>query len=70
MIDIKELESYDKKEQQGDTRDKEARRIKFCLIGPLGQIYNIIIHICGSTSQIVEFLELASRLILLDNHMR
>jgi len=69
-MDIKELESYDKKEQQGDTRDKEARRIKFCLMGPLGQMHNIVIHICGSTSQIIEFVKLVSRLIPLDNHTR
>ena len=70
MMDIEELESYDKKEQQGDTRDKEARRIKFRLMGPLGQMHNIVIHIRGSTSRIVEFLELASRLIPLDNRTR
>jgi hypothetical protein len=70
VINIEELESYDDKEQRGDTGDEEAKRIKFCLIGPLGQMYNIIIHIHGSTAQIAEFLELASRMIPLNNRTR
>jgi len=36
VINIEELESYDDEEQQGDIRDKEAKRIKFRLMGPLG----------------------------------
>ena len=39
-------------------------------MGPLGKMHNIIIHIHGSTAQITEFLELAGRLIPLDNHTR
>jgi hypothetical protein len=70
VINIEELELYNNEEQQGDTRDKEAKRIKFCLMGPLGQMYNIVIHICSSTAQIAEFLKLASRMILLDNRTR
>ena len=70
MINIEELVSYDDKEQQGDTRDEEAKRIKFHLMGPLGQMHNIVIHIRGSTARIAEFLELASRMIPLDNHTR
>jgi len=70
VINIEELESYDDKEQQGDTRDDEAKRIKLRLMGPLGQMHNIVIHIRGSTAQIAEFLELASRMIPLDNRTR
>jgi hypothetical protein len=70
VINIEELELYNNKEQQRDTRDKEAKRIKFCLIEPLGQMYNIVIYICSSTAQIAEFLKLASRMILLDNCTR
>jgi hypothetical protein len=50
VINIEELKSYDNKEQQEDTRDKEAKRIKFHLMGPLGQMHNIVIHIYGSTA--------------------
>jgi hypothetical protein len=70
VINIEELESYDDKEQQGDTGDKEAKKIKFRLMGPLGQMHNIVIHIRGSTARIAEFLELASRMIPLDNRTR
>ena len=70
MINIEELESYNDKEQQGDIGDEEAKKIKFCLMGPLGQMHNIVIHIRGSTAQITEFLELASRMIPLDNCTR
>jgi hypothetical protein len=70
VINIKELESYDNKEQQGNTKDKEAKKIKFRLIRPLGQMHNIVIHIRGSTGQIAEFLKLASKMIPLDNRTR
>jgi hypothetical protein len=70
VINIKELKSYDDKEQRGDTGDKEAKRIKFRLIGPLGQIHNIVIYIRGSTARIAKFLELVSRMILLNNRTR
>jgi len=36
VVELEELESYDDEEQQGDIRDKEAKRIKFRLMGPLG----------------------------------
>ena len=39
-------------------------------MGPLGQMHNIVIHIRGSTARIAEFLELASRMIPLDNRTR
>ena len=36
----------------------------------LGQMHNIVIHICGSTAWIAEFLKLVSRMISLDNCTR
>ena len=70
MISIEELKSYDNKEQQGDTGDNEAKRTKFCLIGLLSQIHNIVIYIRGLTARITKFLELTKRLIPLDNRTR
>lgn len=67
VIEIEELESYDEKDKRGERGDEEERRVKFRLIGPLGQLHNIIVHIRGSTSRINEFLELAGRMIPLDN---
>ena len=70
IIEIDELELYDEKEKKGETGDEEERRAKFRLIGPLGQLHNIIVHIRGSTACTNEFLELAGRKVLLDNCTR
>ena len=53
VIRMEELESYDEEEQQEEYTDKEAMRVKFRLLGPLGKGYNIVVHICGSPSRIV-----------------
>jgi hypothetical protein len=50
--------------------DNEAKRVKFRLLGPLGQAYNIIVHMRGSPSRTAEFIKLAGRIILMDNHIR
>jgi hypothetical protein len=36
VINIKELELYDNKDKNRGPIDKEARKIKFWLLGPLG----------------------------------
>jgi len=61
---------YNEKEKKGEIGDEEERRVKFWLIGPLGQLHNIIMHIRGSTTCTNEFLELAKRKVLLDNCTR
>ena len=45
-------------------------RVKFRLLGPLGKGYNIVVHICGSPSRIVQFIQLARRLVPIDNCTR
>jgi hypothetical protein len=70
VIEMDELESFDEKEKKGETGDEEERRVKFRLIGPLGQLHNIIVHIRGSTARTNEFLELAGRKVPLDNRTR
>jgi hypothetical protein len=52
IVKIKELESYDEMDKRGETANEEARKAKFRLMGPLGQLHNIIIHIKGSTIRI------------------
>ena len=69
-LEIEELELYNEQEGQGEIRDKEEKRIKFRLLGPLGQLHNIIVHIRGSTARIQEFTQLAKRLVPLDNRTR
>ena len=54
----------------GNLIDIEARRIKFRLLGPLGQGHNIVVHIRGSASRTEEFRELAGRMIPMDNRTR
>jgi hypothetical protein len=52
VIRMEELESYDEEEQQEEYTDKEAMRVKFRLLGPLGKGHNIVVHIRGSPSRI------------------
>ena len=50
--------------------DKEVRRAKFRLLGPLGQGYNIIAYIYRSPAYTKVFKELVGRIILIDNYIR
>ena len=70
VIGMEELESYDEQDQSGELIDEEARRIKFRLLGPLGQGHNIVVHIRGSAGRTAEFRDLATRMIPMDNHTR
>jgi hypothetical protein len=70
VVNLEELKSYDDHEGKGEIGDEEAKKAKFRLMGPLGQMHNIVIHIRGSTARVVEFLELAGRRIPLDNRTR
>jgi hypothetical protein len=70
VIGVEELESYDSQNENGELEDKEIIRIKFRLLGPLGQAHNIVVHIRGSPSRTEEFKVLAGRLIPLDNRTR
>jgi hypothetical protein len=70
VINIKELELYDDEDKNRGPIDKEARKIKFRLLGPLGQAHNIIVHIRGSPGQIEEFIMYAKRMVPMDNRTR
>ena len=69
-MDIEELELYNEKEEKGENRDNEERKAKFRLMRPLGQLHNIVVYIRGSTRRIKAFLEIAKRMIPLDNRTR
>jgi hypothetical protein len=69
ILEIEELELYNKKEKE-EKRDDEERRVKFRLIGPLSQLHNIVVYICGSPRRIKAFLEIVRRMIPLDNCTR
>jgi hypothetical protein len=68
---LESLDSYD--EQERHTRVfniTEEIRAQFRLMGPLGQAYNIMVHIRGLAGRIEEFRTLANRLIPIDNRTR
>ena len=67
---MEELKAYDKQDQSKELIDKEAKRAKFRLLGPLGQGHNIVVYIRRSASRTNEFRKLAGRIILLDNRIR
>jgi hypothetical protein len=70
IVEMEELELYDSQDKKGEEGDEEERKVKFRLMGPLGKMHNVVIHIRGSTARIAEFLELAERKIPLDNRTR
>jgi hypothetical protein len=70
MMDLDELESYDLEDEDGELIDKEARRARFRLLGPLSQGHNIIVYIRGSSARTEHFRTLAGRMILIDNRTR
>ena len=67
---MEQLELYDEQEGKGEVGDKEEKRATFRVIGPLGKLYNIIIHIRSSASCTKEFKNLAGRIIPLNNCIR
>jgi hypothetical protein len=70
VIGIEELESYNSQDKTTELADKEIIRAKFRLLGPLGQVYNIVIHIRGLPGRTVAFKALVKRLIPIDNCTR
>jgi hypothetical protein len=54
-------------EREDESREKQ---VKYRLLGPLGQLHNIVVHIRKSPSRIVEYLALAPRMVPLDNQTR
>ncbi len=42
-----ELESYNKEKANGELIDKEVKKAKFRLLGPLGKAHNIVVYIRG-----------------------
>jgi len=70
LVDIEELESYDEEEANRELTDKEAKKAKFKLLGPLGKAHNIVVHMRSSSGRAEQFKKLAGRMILIDNRTR
>ena len=69
-IEIEKLESYDNLEAAGQFQNNNKMRKKFQLLRPLSKLYNIIVKIWSSASCTAEFLDLAGRMISLNNCTR
>jgi hypothetical protein len=71
VIGIEEMKSYDELEESGELGELgDETKQKFRLLGPLGKLHNIIVNIRSSAGRTAEFLELAERMIPLDNRTR
>ena len=73
-ITIEELESYDKKEkeetEETDPETQQKTRARFRVMGVLGKVHNITVHIRGSAGRLNEFVSEAGNRIPLDNRTR
>jgi hypothetical protein len=61
---------YKREEELGDIigdKAKQKKKTKFRLLGPLGQLHNIVIHTHSSASRIAEFVTLTRRMVPLNN---
>jgi hypothetical protein len=70
LIEIEQLELFDEQEAKGEIGDEEQKRATFRVMGPLGKLHNIIVHIRSSAGRTKEFKHLAERMIPLDNRTR
>jgi hypothetical protein len=50
--------------------DKEVKKAKFRLLGPLSKAHNIVVHIRSLGSCIEQFRKLVGRMISIDNRTR
>lgn len=70
LIEIKRVEWYDEQEAMGEVGNEEEKQVTFRVMGPLGKLHNIVVHIRSSANHAKEFKALAGRLIPLDNRTR
>jgi len=69
-MDLEELASYDLEDEDRELTDKEVKRARFRLLGPLGKGHNIVVYISRSPARTEVFRKLIGRLILIDNSTR
>ena len=72
LVDIDNLELYNKDKAEIDKEliDKEAKKAKFRLLGPLSKAHNIVVYIYSLGSCIDYFRNLVERIISMDNCIR
>ncbi len=69
-IDIEKLESYDEMDERGELSGNKDATEKFRLLGPLGKLHNILVYSRSQSALEKEFIELAGRMVPLDNRTR
>ena len=67
VIDLEELELYNKEDENKELINEEAKKAKFRLLGPLGKAHNIVVYICRLSACTDYFRKLAGRMIPMDN---
>jgi len=70
LMETDAQESHDRQEEQGVDLSREETRQSYRILGPLGKLHNIVVHIRGSSGRAQEFKRLAERMIPLDNRTR
>ena len=65
VIEMKKMKAYNKLEKLKELEDETKQ--KFQLLESLDKLHNIIVNTCSFANCIAEFLELAARMISLDN---
>ena len=70
MIDLNKLKLYDLENKDGKLTNKEIKRARFRLLGPLNQAYNIVVYIRRSSARTEHFRTLAEKIILINNRTR
>ncbi len=70
LVDIDKLELYNKEEADRELIDKEVKKAKFRLLGPLSKAHNIVVYIYSIDTYIEYFRKLVGRIILIDNYIK
>jgi hypothetical protein len=73
LVEMDQLSSYDEEEIMGEEKDETddtGKQDTFRIMGPLGKLHNIVVHIRQSAGRTKEFKDLAGRMVPLDNRTR
>jgi hypothetical protein len=70
IIKPEEFKSYDKQNQNGEFKNKNIKKQQFRFLELFDQKYNIVIHICGSSTRMARFKEFTERMISINNRTR
>jgi hypothetical protein len=69
-MDLKELASYNFKDEDGEFTDKKIRRTRFRFLEFFGKEYNIVVYINESPARTDVFKKFIEKLILMNNRTK